>query len=147
MKWMLLTALLATGCATVRDGRLQHVPVNTDPAGAEVRVTCGGTTSVHVTPVVLRLPRGAEVCNLTLTKAGYRAEKVEFSSSVNKRFWWNFVPVAIAIPISMSRGSDQAFVDFLIGGTATGVAFGIDAMSDAMWVLLPTEVSLKLNPD
>jgi hypothetical protein len=147
MRWTLIVALLATGCATVQNGRYQQVPVNTDPAGAEVRVACGGTTATHVTPVVLRLPRGAEVCSLTLTKAGYRTEQVEFDTSASKRFWWNFVPVGIAVPISMSRGSDQAFVDFLVGGTATGIGFGLDALSDAMWVLHPTEVSLKLNPE
>ena len=147
MRVALLAALLATGCATVRNGRMQEVPVQTDPAGAEVRVVCGRNTSTHVTPVVLRLPRGAEECNLTLVKPGYRSEKIEFTTSVEKGFWWNFVPVGVAIPISMSRGSDQAFVDFLVGGTTTGMAFGVDAISDAMWVLHPTEVSLKLAPE
>ena len=147
MRFLLAFTLLATGCATVQSGRFQQVAVETDPAGAEVRVSCGRTAGTHVTPVVLRLDRGADVCNLTLTRSGYRSESVEFTTSVQKRFWWNFVPLGVAIPISVSRAGDQTFVDFLTGAAATGVALGIDAISDAMWVLHPQEVSLKLAPE
>jgi hypothetical protein len=147
MKRVLVFALFATGCSAVHHGRFQQVRVQTDPAGAAVRVACGGAEEIRVTPVVLRLHRGAQTCNLTLTKSGYRAERVLLTTSVEKRFWWNFVPVGMAIPISVSRAGDQTFVDFLAGAGLTGAALAVDAISDAMWVLHPREVSLKLVPE
>jgi hypothetical protein len=48
--------------------------------------------------------------------------------------------------IGATRGSDQAFLDFLIGALIGGAGIGVDALTDAMWHLEPAKVERKLTP-
>jgi hypothetical protein len=137
--------LVTTGCATMRNGPQQNVSVRTDPAGANVEVSCGNATSTHVTPAVVRLPRRADECRLTITRDGFESETVQFENVVSRSFWWNLAPAAIALPAAGESGHDGAFL-YLLGGTAlTGAAFGTDAITGAMWTQVPRDVSITLK--
>ena len=137
--------LLATGCATMRGGPQQDVPVRTDPEGATVAVSCGSATGTYSTPVVVRLPRRADDCRLTVTKEGFEPETVQFTNVVSRSVWWNLAPAAIALPAAGESGHDGAFL-YLLGGTAlSGAAFGTDAITGAMWSQIPRGVSITLR--
>ena len=146
LKTLVVVVLFTQGCATVHNGRHQEVRVVTDPAGAEVEVHCGKAQPPAVTPAAVRLPRRADTCSLVLTKPGFQSETVVFTSSPSGWFWANFAGPGIGGTIGATRGSDQAFVDFLFGLLAGGIGFSIDALTGAMWELEPASVERTLVP-
>jgi hypothetical protein len=146
LKTFLAVVLFTQGCATLHNGSHQEISVVSDPAGANVEVRCGKAQPVAVTPVTVRLPRRAPECSLTLTLAGFHPETVVFDSSPSGWVWANFAGPIAGGTIGATRGSDQAFVDFLVGALVGGVGIGIDALTDAMWHLEPAKVERKLVP-
>src|SRR5687767_1688237 len=133
------------GCATVHNGRQQEISVVTDPAGATVDVRCGKVQPAAVTPTTVRLPRRIEQCSLILTRAGFHSETVVFDSTPSGWVWANFAAPMAGGVIGATRGSDQAFVDFLVGALIGGAGIAVDAMTDAMWHLEPAKVERKLT--
>ena len=146
LRVVVAVVLFTQGCATVHNGRHQEVRVVSDPAGADVEVRCGKAQAGAVTPVTVRLPRRVEECSLVLSLAGFQSETVVFESSPSGWFWGNFAGPIAGGGIGATRGSDQAFVDFLVGALLGGAGFGIDAMTGAMWQLEPAAVERKLVP-
>jgi hypothetical protein len=141
-----LVVLFTQACATVQNGRHQEIQVVTDPAGASVEVRCGNPQPAAVTPTTVRLPRGADDCSLVLTRSGFHSETVVFEASPSGWVWANFVAPGVGGTVGATRGSDQAFVDFLIGAVIGGVGFGVDALTGAMWHFEPARVELTLKP-
>ena len=85
-------ALLLCSCATVAHGRFQQVPIKSDPEGAAVEVDCGrGAVSAGATPVVVRMPRKAQYCLVTLTHDGYEPATVTFSRRWSGWIWGNLL--------------------------------------------------------
>lgn len=146
LKTLIAVVVLAQGCATVQNGRHQDIAVVTDPAGANVEVRCGEPQPPAVTPATVRLRRGVEGCSLTLTREGFQPETVVLDAVPSRWFWANFAGPAIGGTIGMTRGSDQAFVDFLIGAAVGGIGFGLDAVTRSMWEYEPARVERKLVP-
>jgi hypothetical protein len=146
LKTFVAVVLFTQGCATLHNGSHQEISVVSDPAGAKVEVHCGKPQPAAVTPVTVRLPRRAPDCSLTLTLPGFHSETVMFDSSPSGWVWANFAAPIAGGTIGATRGSDQAFVDFLVGALIGGVGIGIDAMTDAMWHLEPAKVERKLVP-
>lgn len=146
LKTIIAVLLFTQGCATVHNGRHQEISVVSDPAGAEVEVRCGKAQPAAVTPATIRLPRRVEPCSLTLTRPGFHPETVVFDSSPSGWVWANFAAPLAGGTIGATRGSDQAFLDFLVGALLGGVGIGIDALTGAMWHLEPAMVERKLVP-
>ena len=148
MNFKMFAAVLVftQGCATVHHGRHQEIMVVSDPAGATVDVRCGKPQPAAVTPVTVRLPRRVDQCSLTLTQPGSRSETVVFDSIPSGWLWGNFGGPTAGGAIGATRGSDQAFVDFLVGAFVGGVGFAVDALTGAMWQLEPARVDRKLTP-
>jgi hypothetical protein len=142
----LAMAILTQGCATVHHGSYQEVMVVSDPAGAGVEVRCGKAQPAAVTPVTVRLPRRADACSLVLTRDGFQSETVTFDSVPSGWVWANFGWPIAGGAVGATRGSDQAFVDFLAGALLGGIGFAVEAMTDAMWELEPEKVERKLVP-
>jgi hypothetical protein len=138
--------VFAQGCATVHNGRHQDVRVVSDPAGATVDLTCGRPQPPALTPTTVRLPRHVEECSLTLTREGFQPETVVFEAGVNRWFWANLAGPIGGGTVGATRGSDQAFVDFLVGAALGGLGFSIDAITGALWEWEPTAVERKLTP-
>ena len=90
---LLLGCLLAlTGCATVAHGRFQQVPISSNPAGAAVEVDCGrGAVAAGETPVVVKMPRKAQYCLVTLTRDGYQPTTVTFARHWSGWVWGNLL--------------------------------------------------------
>jgi hypothetical protein len=143
---LVAVVLLTQACATVHHGRHQDVSVATDPPGATVDVRCGKEQPSAVTPATVRLPRRAEHCSLVLTHPGFQPETVVLESRPSGWLWGNFAGPVGGGAIGATRGSDQAFVDFLAGALIGGIGFGVDALTGAMWELEPNAVARKLTP-
>jgi len=139
---------------------MQNVPVNSNPAGAAVRVTCDGAPAVDagVTPATVRLRRGASACSLTLAKDGYRTESVSFQRARSGVFYANVVPgvvVGSAAGAGAAVGSllesdsndnsgNAAFAAGFVLGTA--IPMFIDHATGAMYVQRPERVDVTLTP-
>ena len=146
LKIFVAVVMFTQGCATLHHGRHQEVRVVSDPAGADVEVRCGKPQPAAVTPATVRLPRRVAHCSLILSRPGFQSETVVFDSIPSGWVWANFAGPIAGGAIGATRGSDQAFVDFLLGALLGGAGFAIDAMTDAMWQLEPAIVERKLVP-
>ena len=112
----MLLALIASGCASMVNGRYQEVPVDSFPSGAKVAVNCGDIShDGGTTPATIKLQRGAEHCAIVLTKDGYAARKIEFDHVLSRATNGNKI---------------SGFVFGVVG--AVGAAFiNLDAIDDA----------------
>ncbi|HVE70530.1 MAG TPA: hypothetical protein VNI54_04110 [Thermoanaerobaculia bacterium] len=146
LKTFIAVLMFAQGCATVHNGRHQEVSVVTDPAGADVEVRCGRKQPPRVTPTTVRLPRSVDDCSIVLTREGFQPETVVFDPTPNRWYWANLAGPIGGGTVGATRGSDQAFVDFLIGAAIGGFGFGLDAITGAMWEFAPDRVERKLVP-
>src|SRR4051794_26171635 len=89
----LAVILLATGCASMVNGRYQQVPVDSFPSGAKVEVDCGDSKHEGgTTPAVLALQRGADHCNIRLMKDGYAAKSIAFERRDSRAKMLNAIP-------------------------------------------------------
>jgi len=120
-----LSALsLLNACATVAHGPYQSVPVSSSPSGADVTLDCGGRVRhIGATPLVAKLRRGADHCEITMTKEGYEPTSVVFSKSTSGWIWGNL------------------FIgDYMLAGAL------VDYLDGAMYNRLPKSVQFTLAP-
>src|SRR5215218_3306551 len=85
-------ALSTTACATVHHGPMQRIQVDSDPAGASVRlIGCGpGTSEEATTPATVWVSRRATRCTVKLSADGYRDEIVLLRRAVSDTTGRNF---------------------------------------------------------
>jgi len=114
---ILLAAILVSGCATVTTGRHQRVPIDSNPQGANVSVNSGFK---GVTPCSFDLERNKEHI-IRISKEGYKTAQVVLRKTI--------------------CGSTCGNV--ILGGI---IGLGVDAMSGAMFKLIPEKVSVNLVP-
>ena len=112
---LLGACFLMSGCATITTGTHQEVSVNSTPQGANVVVNSGHK---DVTPCSFKLQRNREHI-IKISKDGYRTAQV----ILRKTFC----------------GSTAG--NILVGGI---IGMGVDAMSGAMYKLVPKNVEVDL---
>jgi hypothetical protein len=84
--------VVLSGCATVAHGRYQQVPISSNPSGASVDVDCGlGPVPAGQTPVVVKMPRKAQFCVVTLTHDGYKPSTITFGRRWSGWVWGNLL--------------------------------------------------------
>ena len=159
MKRILMTTLilsLTVNCATTIQGRYQDVAISSDPSGATVRVSCDDApSSPGVTPLVVRLKRGAAQCSVNLAKPGFQEQNFTFTRHRSATTWTNIGPGLLvglitgiaawsSSPLDSGSGPDNA----AIAGTALGTGAGIyiDRKTGAYYRQLPGEVTVTLTP-
>lgn len=113
---VLLCPLVLVGCATITTGTNQKIPINSNPAGANVSISSGYQ---GITPCIADLRRNQDH-TITLTKAGYDS--------------------AVIVLRKGMCGSTAG--NLVIGGV---IGLGVDAISGAMFKLEPGEVNVNLN--
>ena len=122
MKKVLTITILALcltsliGCASIMTGRHQKIPVTTVPEGATV--TCNNQSIT--TPGELMLLRGEGPYTVKITKAGYWDETVILKKTM----------------------SGATAGNALLGGL---IGVGVDAVTGAMFKLVPEEINVALN--
>jgi 3D (Asp-Asp-Asp) domain-containing protein len=114
---ILLATSLSSGCATVVKGTSQKVPIASDPTTADVIVD---GNLMGQTPTTLKLKRKTDHL-ITVQKTGFQPKSVAVVKDVGGAVWGNI----------------------LAGGL---IGWGVDAASGAQYNLVPSTVSLKLDP-
>ena len=113
------TLALTSGCATITRGSKDTLVIETDPPGADIKLSNG---RIGKTPAAFKLPR-RESLVVQITKAGYEPVSV------------NVVP-----QISGAGGAGMAG-NVLVGGI---IGAAVDAGSGAMNDLKPNPIDIKL---
>jgi hypothetical protein len=98
----LLVLIFATGCATIIHGKLQKIPVTSEPSGATVTVD-GQTVE---TPGVVILKRSREEYTLRFEKEGYKPVEIKLHRSMSGWLWGNLlIGGVIGVIVDFSTGS------------------------------------------
>lgn len=116
-----LAALLGSGCATITRGSSQSWTVETDPAGADVKLSSG---EICKSPCTLEKKR-KHAFSVDISKEGYEAVHTEIVSSI-------------------SGGGAAGMAGNVIFGGLIGA--GIDAGTGATKDLKPNPLVIKLVP-
>jgi hypothetical protein len=114
-------AIFSTGCASITRGTKDTLVVESDPAGADVKLSNGLSGK---TPTSFKLPRGKDLV-VTISKEGFETLTVNVTSQV-----------------SGAGGAGMAG-NVLVGGI---IGAAVDASTGAMKDLKPNPVKVKLNP-
>jgi len=112
---------LQSGCASVTRGTKDTLVVETDPAGATVRLSTGETGR---TPTSFKLPRKKDL-DVTIEKEGYEPVTVHVSSQVS------------------GTGAAGMAGNVLVGGL---IGVGVDAYTGATKDLKPNPLKVALVP-
>jgi hypothetical protein len=157
---VVVLSILTMRCATVARGRDQRIHVNSSPSGAAVRVLCGDVPQeAGIAPVDIVVPRKAQTCAVTLTKAGFADRTVTLTRMTSNMVWLNLIPGFIIGTVAGSAtafhhngsvfnsnqhaGETQFFVGFAAG---TALAAAIDHSTGAMYKQVPERIDGTLNP-
>jgi hypothetical protein len=109
--------VLSGGCATIVNGTTAKIPVASDPTGADILVD---GNFVGQTPATVVLKKTTDHL-LTIQKVGYQPKSVPVVRTVGGAVWGNI----------------------LAGGL---IGCGVDASNGAQYNLIPTTISVKLDP-
>jgi len=124
---LVVCLVVLSSCATVRHGRYQYVPVNSNPAGADVSVNCNGhVKDAGVTPVVVKLKRKADRCTIAIVKDGYEPASIAFQRTWSGWIWSNLMIGSYALP--------GAIIDYV-----DGAAFNQTAVTNAITLVPKAE--------
>lgn len=114
-----LAGLFFSGCATVTRGTKDTLVVESDPAGADVRLSTG---QVGKTPTSFKLSRGDSL-TVTISKEGYETVNVNVTPQI------------------VGAGAAGMAGNVLVGGL---IGAGVDAWSGAMKDLKPNPVRVTM---
>jgi len=117
----LSSMLFFSGCATVTRGTTEELIIQSDPTGAQVKLSNGMT---GVTPATFKVPRKGDII-VMVTKDGYKPAEVILKAEVSK------------------TGAAGFAGNILIGGVVGGVA---DAVTGAALSHFPNPVKVTLTP-
>jgi len=117
----LLTAILASGCASVTRGTSDTLIVNSDPTGALVELSNG---LMGKTPATFKLPRKSTLV-VKISKEGYE-------------------PVDVNVTPQIAGAGSAGMVGNVFLGGIIGAA--VDTGTGAMYDLKPNPISVKLVP-
>ena len=117
----LAAVLLASGCASVTRGTKDTLVVESDPAGATVRLSTGG---IGTTPTSFQLPRKKDL-DVFIEKEGYEPLTVHVSSQIS------------------GTGAVGMAGNVLVGGV---IGVGVDAWTGATKDLRPNPIKVVMVP-
>ena len=127
---IVITATLASGCASIVHGGPRSVPVASNPPGATVSIfdRDGNQVSKQTTPFVATLRTkykyfSGQTYRLVFEMAGYRKSEVELRSTMSGWYWGN-----------------------LAFGGIIGM-FIVDPNTGAMYNLAPNKIEQTLSPE
>jgi hypothetical protein len=142
-----LLLLALTGCATVSQGPLQRIVIESDPSGATVDASrCGVSIGALETPTTIMVSRRAKRCQISLSHSGYYTAVVPLERVISDRLEGNFD----AMEIASCDDCDGSFYEWMalavvgLAGALTGVV--VDAASGAMYELQPSTLFVALEP-
>lgn len=121
-------AIVATGCATMINGKAQTVSVDSFPAGASITVDCGAVPrDAGVTPAKVKVQRAAKQCLIILSRDGYETKEVVLEHQTSRATALNGV---FGLPAGILFGVVGAILGSAVNGADTGAEIGLDAGMD-----------------
>src|SRR6476619_7146744 len=134
----ILGALVMTGCATVSNGPMQRVYIDSDPQGAAVRLErCGAlATKTLVTPGVAWVSRRATQCRVTLGMPNAAEQKLRLSRHVSRSMKRYATTADVLSDVAFSgNGFDDLAAAGFIATILFVPSFAVDAISGSMFEL------------
>ena len=141
---------LFSGCASLAHGPLERIDAASEPAGADVIITCQGKrTASGVTPTQMMIHRKAEGCVADFSKDGFLTARMEMDRGVGRAYWGNAAlagGIPLAFVVAFSDGGSQSLATGIFA-TAIAGAGGLvyDRLSGAMYDH-PAHLSVRLQP-
>lgn len=116
---LLISPMMAFGCASVFEGKTQPVTFNSEPSGAQIVIN---GMPMGVTPATMTIKRSEyDNANVLFKKDGYQDQQASLHTKVTGWFWGNIISGGLL-------------------GSAT------DAISGAMWEYSPDKYFVTLSP-
>jgi hypothetical protein len=116
---LLVTPMLALGCASIMEGKTQSVSFNSEPAGAQILIN---GLPMGVTPATITIKKSDyDNANVLFKKEGYQDQQATLHTKVTGWFWGNIIT----------------------GGL---LGSGTDAISGAMWEYSPDKYFVTMPP-
>jgi len=145
---------LASGCASISHGTLETIEANSDPAGADVAIDCGGLrVASGVTPTRLTIQRKLEGCEAHFSKAGFAELRLPMQRGFSGSYWGNLAltmgfPVGIMVALSdgfLGPATHQDEANALASiGLAGAAGLIIDRVDGAMYDH-PAKMTVRLR--
>ena len=141
---------LSAGCASLAHGPLEQIEAVSEPAGADVSITCQGQRAASgVTPARLIIRRKLEGCTADFSKEGFVAGRLSMERGFS-RFYWGNVALAGEFPLAaimaFSDGGSQSAAEGFLAAAVMGVGGLIyDRVTGAMFDH-PERLSIRLQP-
>ena len=138
-----MTLMLLTRCASLVHGRTEDLRIDSTPSGATVVLSCG-TSGTFTTPAVVRIPRRADPCTMSVSLDGYATKRVESERGIAPGYWLNLAG-ALAAPLAIGDG-------FKHQGAVTGLtilcagALVWDRINGSMYDHEPRRIMVRLTP-
>jgi len=116
---LLVTPMLALGCASIMEGKTQSVSFNSEPAGASILIN---GMPMGVTPATITIKKSDyDNANVQFKKEGYQDQQATLHTKITGWFWGNIIT----------------------GGL---LGSGTDAISGAMWEYSPDKYFVTMPP-
>ncbi len=140
---------LWSGCASVSHGPWETIEAVSEPAGADVSITCQGRrAAAGVTPAHLLIRRKLDGCVAEFSKEGYVSARTMAERGFSRAYWTN-VGLAAGFPLSLTTlfitGSEPLAAGLLGAGIAGAVGLIYDRFNGAMYDH-PSRLSIRLQP-
>jgi hypothetical protein len=143
----ILGIVLMSGCATVTNGPMQRVSVDSEPRGAAVRLeNCGAmATKTLVTPGVAWVSRRATQCQLTFLLPNAPEKKMKLARHVSRSMKHYGETVEVTSDLVGGGGFDDLVAAGLIAAALLVPSFAVDAASGSMFEQRPSIVHADLT--
>jgi hypothetical protein len=126
-KYALLTAvaIVATGCATMINGKDQTLSVDSFPTGASIILDCGDVPREGGnTPAKMKVQRAADRCLIFLSRDGYETKEVVLQHRTSRATALNGV---FGLPAAVVFGVAGVIIGSTIGLEDMGAEIGAEA--------------------
>jgi hypothetical protein len=144
-----LLAGLSMGCATISNGPLQRVRVESEPPEAAVRLSnCGpGSSPSSRTPDSVWVNRRATRCQLTFSAPGYADHIVQLQRKVSSRMG-EYLELPAELCDANCNTFDEMAIDLILSGVVGVIGLGVDASTGAMFQQTPAHILVNFDrPD
>lgn len=139
-----LIVLLTAACATVGNGPMQRIAVDSNPAGARVRLyNCGAmATKTATTPAVVWVSRRSTQCRLRVSLPGEEERVVRLVRHVSRNMkGYSEVANGIWGPNGpVYDGVDDFFYVGIVSAAVIVPSVAVDAATGSMFELAPSRV-------
>ena len=134
---------LGAGCATVAQGPLQRIEIESNVKGAAIEARdCGVTIGPMQTPATILVSRRATRCEITVSHPRYWGETVQLTRRVSGAALGN---LELGEAVADSLCCDASDDGIVAGMAVLGAGMLIDYGSGAMYQLEPSRIFIPLQ--